>query len=307
MRKTTVVAAALLVLPGILHAQVKVGTAGANFLQIGVSPRAAGMGEAFLAVANDVSATYYNPGALSLVNQRQLLLSHTEWPADIQCEYVAFAAPAPGGAGVVGVSATLLHMDDMEVTTPFYPNGTGQTFTARDMAIGVSYSRFLTDKFSFGITAKYIRLYAHDADASGWSADVGTHYDTGFKSLRIAMAVTNFGPDLKFIKEAFPLPINFNLGFAMDPLQSGPHRMTVAFAGSHPSDNQERYTFGAEYWYAEMLALRAGYKIRYDDEDLSFGGGFRTSLGAVDAAIDYAYVPYAKLQDTHRLSLTIGF
>lgn len=305
--KRIAVLAALLVIPGTLSAQVKVGTTGANFLQIGVSPRASGMGEAFLAVADDVSAVYYNPGALGLVDQRQILLSHAEWPADISCEFVAFATPVPGGAGVVGVSAMLLHMDDMEVTTPFYPNGTGQTFTASNMAVGLSYSRFLTDKFSFGVTAKYIQLCAHDVDATGWSADVGTHYDTGFKSLRIAMAVTNFGPDLTFITERFPLPINFNLGFAMDPLHSGPHRMTVAFAGSHPSDNQERYTVGMEYWYSEMVALRSGYKIRYDDEDLSFGGGLKTSLGSIDAAIDYAYVPFAKLQDTHRLSLSIGF
>ncbi|MBN1423570.1 PorV/PorQ family protein [Candidatus Fermentibacteria bacterium] len=305
--KKIAILAALLVIPGTLSAQVKVGTTGANFLQIGVSPRAVGMGEAFLAVADDAAAIYYNPGALSLVDQRQLLLSHTEWPADIKCEFLAFAMPVPGDAGVVGVSATLLHMDDMEVTTPFYPNGTGQTFSTHNMAVGLSYSRFLTDKFSFGITAKYIQLYAHDVDATGWSADVGTNYETGFKSLRIAMAVTNFGPDLTFITESFPLPINFNLGFAIDPLHSGPHRLTVAFAGSHPSDNQERYTMGMEYWYSEMVALRTGYKIRYDDEDLSFGGGLRTSLGSMAAAIDYAYVPYAKLQDTHRLSLGIGF
>ncbi|MCU0610475.1 MAG: PorV/PorQ family protein, partial [Candidatus Eisenbacteria bacterium] len=271
MRKTIALVAVLFAVPGMVQAQVKVGTAGANFLQIGVSPRAVGMGEAFLAVTDDVSATYYNPGALSLLDQRQLLLSHTEWPADIQCEFLAFATPAPGGAGVIGVSAILLHMDDMEVTTPFYPNGTGQMFTARDMAVGLTYSRFLTDKFSFGVTAKYIHLYAHDVDAAGWSADVGTHYDTGFRSLRIGMSVTNFGPDLTFISERFPLPINFNLGFAMDPVQFGPHRLTVAFAGSHPSDNQERYTVGMEYWFSEMVALRSGYKIRYDDEDLSFG------------------------------------
>jgi len=307
MRKTIAFAAALFIVPGIVQAQVKVGTTGANFLQIGVSPRAVGMGEAFLAVTDDVSATYYNPGALSLVDQRQVLLSHAEWPADIQCEFLAFATPVPGGAGVLGVSATLLHMEDMEVTTPFYPNGTGQMFTARDMAVGVSYSRFLTDKFSFGATVKYIQLYAQDVDATGWSADVGTHYDTGFKSLRIAMSVTNFGPDMTFISESFSLPINFNLGFAMDAIQNGPHRMTVAFAGSHPSDNQERYTVGTEYWFSEMLALRAGYKMRYDDEDLSFGGGVRTSLGSLGAAIDYAYVPYAKLQDTHRLSMTVSF
>ncbi len=305
--KRALILAVAMTIPAALHAQVKVGTAGANFLQIGVSPRAVGMGEAFLAVADDASATYYNPAGLGLLRERQLLLSHTEWPADIKCEYLAFATPSPWGSGVVGISSALLHMDRMDVTTPFYPNGTGQTFTARDVAIGLSYSQFLTDKFSFGATAKYIRLYAHDVDAAGWSADVGTYYNTGFKSFRIAMCITNFGPDMKFIREKFPLPINFTLGCAVDALDHGPHRLTLAFAGSHPSDNQERYTLGTEYWFSNMVALRAGYKMRYDDEDVSFGGGLRTSLGPFGATLDYAYVPFSYLQDTHRLSMTLTF
>lgn len=292
---------------GTAKAQVKVGTAGANFLQIGVSPRAAGMGEAFLPVADDAAAIYYNPGSLSLLEERQVFLAHVDWPADIRCEFAAVGLPSPQFGGVVGISFTILHMDDMEVTTPFYPNGTGQTFTARDVAFGLSYSRFLTDKFSFGATLKYIDLYVHSFEAKGWAADVGTYYDTGFESFRIAMSITNFGPDLKFITEKFPLPINFTLGFAIDPLNRGPHKVTTAFSGSHPSDNQERYNLGFEYWFKDMLSLRAGYKFNYDDEDISFGGGLKTVLGSLAAQIDYAYVPYEYIEQSHRFSLTLGF
>ena len=297
----------LLFVWGTATAQVKVGTSGANFLQIGVSPRAAGMAEAFLPIADDASALYYNPGALSLLEARQVFLAHVDWPANIRCEFAAVGLPTPQFGGVLGVSFTFLHMDDMEVTTPFYPNGTGQMFTARNVAVGLTYSRFLTDKFSFGATVKYIDLYVHSFDARGWAADVGTYYDTGFESFRIAMSVTNFGPDLKFVTEKFPLPINFTLGFAVDPINQGHHRVTTAFSGSHPSDNQERYNLGFEYWFRDMLALRAGYKFNYDEEDVSFGGGLRTTLGSFAAQIDYAYVPYEYLEQSHRFSLTVGF
>ena len=308
MKRLLLIAAlAVILLPGILTAQEKVGTAGANFLQIGVSPRAVAMGEAFLPIADDVSAAFYNPGGLSLLQERQLFLSHLEWPANIQLEYAAFGMPTPNLGGVISFSTAILHMDDMEVTTPFYPNGTGQTFTASDYMMGLSYSRFLTDKFAFGVTVKYIQLYAHDISAGGWSADVGTYYDTGFKSMKIAMAVTNFGPDMEFITEKFPLPINFSMGFSMEALDMGPHRITTAFVGSHPSDNAERYNIGVEYLFNNILSLRAGYKVNYDNEDFSFGGGLQTSLGTLAARLDYAYVPFEFLEESHRFSLNIGF
>ncbi len=300
-------AIAVILFPGIVGAQEKVGTVGANFLQIGISPRAVGMGEAFVPLADDVAAAFYNPAGLGLLQERQILLSHVEWPADIQLEYAAVGMPAPSLGGVVALSMTLLHMDEMEVTTPFYPNGTGQMFTARNIAVGISYARFLTDKFSFGITTKYVQLSMHNETATGWGADVGTYYDTGFKSLIIAMSTTNFGPNMKFLTEDFQLPINFSLGFSMNPIHSGPHRLTTAFAGSHPSDNQERYNFGLEYWFDDMLALRAGYKVRFDEEDMSFGTGLRTSLGSTSAQIDYAYVPFQHLEQSHRLSLILAF
>lgn len=300
-------AVAVILLPGTLIAQEKVGTAGANFLQIGVSPRAVGMGEAYLPLAEDVAAAYYNPAGLSLMQERQVLLSHIQWPADISLEYAAVGIPIPNMAGVLALSATVLHMDEMEVTTPFYPNGTGQTFRAANYMIGASYSRFLTDKFAFGITVKHIRMNAHDVSATGWGADVGTYYETGFQSIKIAMAVTNFGQDIKFLTEAFPLPINFGLGVSMVPYEAGPHRITTAFVGSHPSDNRERYNFGMEYWFNDMFSLRAGYKMKYDEEDLSFGGGVHTTLGTTSAAIDYAYVPFKHLDQSHRVSLRLGF
>ena len=67
-----------LLLPGVLLAQAKVGTAGAQFLEIGVSARAIGMGEAYVAVSNDATAMYYNPAGLTQLYDREAVFTHVE-------------------------------------------------------------------------------------------------------------------------------------------------------------------------------------------------------------------------------------
>ena len=62
-----------------------------------------------------------------------------------------------GDFGNIGFSFTSLSMEDMKVRTVEQPDGTGENFSAGDMAIGLSYARNLTDRFSVGITAKYIK------------------------------------------------------------------------------------------------------------------------------------------------------
>ncbi|OQX91238.1 MAG: hypothetical protein B6D58_08650, partial [candidate division Zixibacteria bacterium 4484_95] len=101
--------------PDVAFGQAKVGTAGAQFLEIGISARAIGMGEAFLGVANDASALYYNPAGIALLEQKELMATHIEYPADIQYEFLGFVLPTPQWYGNVGIAAYWLHTDDMPV------------------------------------------------------------------------------------------------------------------------------------------------------------------------------------------------
>ena len=67
------------VLTGSVFPQTKVGTTVANFLTIPVGPRASGMGGAFIAVANDVTAAYWNPAGLSRIPRSEFTASTVEW------------------------------------------------------------------------------------------------------------------------------------------------------------------------------------------------------------------------------------
>jgi hypothetical protein len=304
--------AALLLLPGLAFGQAKVGTAGAQFLEIGVSARAVGMGEAFLGVADDASALYYNPGALSLLTKKEVIFTHVQYPAGIQYEFVGFVMPVPSLAGSFGAAFYALHTDNMPVTSYKSPRGNGQTWTARDYAMALSYSAGLTDRFSFGITVKHITQLLAVYKATGWAMDLGTYYDTGFRNFKICMAISNFGPDMEFISEEYPLPIDFRFGTAIDVVQTENSRLVAAVQASHPNDNLEKYNAGLEYSFNDMFALRFGKKFNYDYYDkgknsvgLTFGAGAAFNLSSYRLNVDYAYQDLGYLDGVNRF--TFGF
>jgi long-subunit fatty acid transport protein len=306
--------AIVLLIPNVSFGQAKVGTAGAQFLEIGVSARAVGMGEAFLGVADDASVLYYNPAALSLLTQKEAMFTHIDYPAEINYEFAGLVLPAPSFAGTFGISFYMLGMDDMAVTGYNSRTGTGQTFTAKDYALGFSYGAGLTDRFSLGLTFKYVAQYIEEERAIGWAADIGTYYDTGFRNFKICMALANFGPDMKFIEEPYPLPIDFRFGTSIDVVNSANSQLTFAAQASHPNDNLEKYNFGLEYWYNSMFALRAGKKFNYDYYDesdefggMTFGAGARLMISDYQLALDYAYQDLGWLDSVNRFSLGLKF
>ncbi len=268
-----VLLAVLPLLPQAAWAQAKVGTAGVQFLKISPSCRAVGMGEAYVAVANDASAIYHNPGAIALLTRPEGTLSYIDYAAGLQYGFLGVTHPMNSWNGAWAASVTYLTTDQMDETTPEHPNGTGRTFSAGDVAVGLTYSQKLTNKFSVGGTAKYINETLADKSASGWTADVGTYYNTGWRSVRIAMLTSNFGPNMNFVDGPFPMPMNFTFGMAGYLVNSGDrqwwtgsdsvgtHALLLGIAWSHPNDNVEVYNFGLEYGYQDMAFLRFGKKI----------------------------------------------
>jgi hypothetical protein len=310
MRKVLfgVVILTLLASPGLVWAQAKVGTAGAQFLELGVSARAIGMGEAFLSISDDASAVYYNPAGLSQLMERQAMFTHVSYPAEISYDFVALVYPTPGFGGVWGVGFSMLNAGDMDYLGDYEVGlNPTQTFTAKDYALSVSYSRSLTDRFSVGVTMKIIDELYDTERAIGWAADVGTLYDTGFKGFKIGMMISNFGPDLKFIEQSYPLPMNFRFGGVVDVIRRGDHSAVFAVEGSHPNDNMEKFNAGVEYWYKDLFALRLGNHLEYDEGGISAGGGLKFGVSQATMSVDYGYHDMGHLDNTHRFSVGMIF
>jgi hypothetical protein len=310
MRKSLILITAivfLLVAPRFAWSQAKVGTAGAQFLEVGVSARAIGMGDAFLATSDDASAVYYNPAGLTQIANREVMFTHVSYLADINYDFAGLAYPTTRFGGVWGVGFYMLNAGNMDVTQYANAYGSGQTFTAKDYALSLSYARNLTDRFSFGGTLKLIDELLDTERSIGWAVDMGTLYNTGFRGFKIAMVISNFGPNLKFIEEDCPLPMDFKFGASFDIIRNADHKAIFCVEGSHPNDNMEKFNAGVEYWFRDMFSVRFGDHFHYDTGGISAGVGLRLSMSGRKLNFDYGYHDMGVLEGFHRFSVGISF
>ena len=318
----------------------KIGMAGLPFLKIGVG-RCTGMGEAFVAIADDASATYWNPAGLALLTTRQAVFNHVDWLADVNHEYIAVVMPSK--IGNFGAAVTSVDLGSFEETTIDEPQGTGRTFRGSDLCLGVSYARLFTDKLAFGASAKVLSEQIWNVGATGAAFDFGVYYNTGWRNLRLGMAIANFGPDMHYsgellnfthdptnwdwpwtrepipgtyLTETFALPIIFRFGLAYDLLHNDYSYLTAAADLNHFNDINEKVNVGFEYRYRPVY-LRAGYIINADfnyasdigwTTGLSAGAGFRVKPTPVFGInLDYNYRNLARLGMSHRLTLSADF
>lgn len=316
----------------------KAGTTAASFLEIPVGARAISLGGAFVGTANDITGLYWNPAGVAGLSRNAAVFTHTNWIADMSFDYAAVAAPL-GDFGTLGFSFTSLSMDDMAVRTVERPEGTGELFSAGNIAVGLHYARNLSDRFSIGFTVKYVSENIWNMQSQAFALDVGilftTHFFTG---IRVGAAILNFGTDMKLAgrdtrtfhridpqkmgsndqipqnieMDSWPLPLNFQFGIAADIMNSDDHLLTLAMDALHPSDNDESISLGAEYGFQRFLYVRGGFHSLFltDAEGgISLGGGLAQELfgGGASVHIDYAYSDLGRLGGFHSVAVLVQF
>jgi hypothetical protein len=312
----------------------KTGTSAAPFLKIGVGSRAVGMGGAFTATADDITAIYWNPGGLANLYSQEATFNHVRWIADVNFDYAAFATYLPD-FGTLGTFVSVLSMDEMLVRTTDQPEGSGEYFSAGAMAIGISYARNLTDQFSIGGNVKYVREYLWNMSATGVALDIGTIYKIPvLNEFRLAASISNFGTkmklegrdNLKILQvgggegnlintdvelESFDLPLTFRVGVAADVMKIDEHRVTTALDAVHPNDNTEYLNVGAEYAWNEMVFIRGGWKSLFErdtEQGITAGIGLHYRVaGEFKIKVDYAYQDWGRLKNVHYLTFGVKF
>ncbi|PJA52287.1 MAG: hypothetical protein CO167_09340 [Candidatus Marinimicrobia bacterium CG_4_9_14_3_um_filter_48_9] len=275
-------------------AQNNAGTRVAQFLKIGVGSRANGMGEAFVALSDDASGLFWNPAGISWAPHGELMFQHIQWIADMGFDYVAVIAPV-AGLGTVGASISALTMADMPVRTPYQPEGTGEKFSASDMAMQVTLARNLTDRFSIGFTGKYIQQSIWHMTATGMAIDVGTLFKTQWRDMRLGMSISNYGSSMQMTgrdalvtydpdpvgdgnnplipaylaMDKWDLPLMFRVGVAMELWSQGSSKLTIALDALHPNDNYESLNMGAELNIANLVFIRGGWKTPFVETNVT--------------------------------------
>jgi opacity protein-like surface antigen len=315
----------------------KVGTTAAQFLKIGPGARAIGMGGAYTAVSNDIYSVYWNPAGITGVqNNGEVTFNHASWLADITYDFAAGAINLPE-LGTFFVTLTTLGVPEDIVRTIDFPEGDGRVWNASSLAIGVGFARKLTDKFSIGFHAKYLREQIWNSSASGVAVDIGTYYVTPFNDLIVAASISNFGSKMqmdgrdilfnydpdgdpttgvnnvlsKYEMGRYDIPLTFRLGLAMDAYKDRYFRATTALDAVHPNDNTEYANLGLELAYDEMFMFRVGYKslfLRDSEQGLTFGGGLNYRIAdQFSVRVNYAWADYGRLKNVQFFDVSINF
>lgn len=303
----------------------KSGRTSLQFLKVGVGARETALGEACIAVVRDVNAAFWNPANITGVQRVEAAFTYSSLYAELNYSAGALGFSFPR-LGTLALSVASLDYGNIpealvEGQAGSHDPRTGDTFTGGDLLVGLSYARNFTDRLSIGLTAKYIEESLFDYNAATYSFDIGSHYFTGFRSLRLAMSAQNFGAEpVKYLKISeveigYDVPLLFKFGVSINIL--GPQEGIIVTGRNHllqfsveainSNDYGERYHYGAEYWFRDFLAVRVGYRQNYAEGNVAFGFGLNPSLAGINVSIDYSYVSYDYLTPPQRFTISVHF
>ncbi len=284
------------------------GTVTGQFLKFGTSARAIAIGGAEVATAEGVASLSYNPSGILSVENYGAGLTYTALYANIQHSFFGFVKNMPG-IGAVGFDVVMLATDDMPVTTPAFPEGTGENFKASEFAFGVGYARQVTDQFQVGLHFKVIKSYLlnDEIGASSFAFDIGTLYWIPQLKSHIGVALTNIGKDMQYLQEPYSLPTALRFGVLVDVLKEESNQFVTTLQVTRVNDAEEQYNIGAEYVFANIVALRGGWKFFYDQENVTAGFGFKLNTFGVNGSLDYGFNNYKYLPGTHSFTFEVQF
>jgi len=316
----------------------KVGTTSMQFLKVMPCARATALGDAYSVLASGADAAFWNPAGVAQVQNQEISSTYMLWMMDTKIGAISFASSI-GDYGSFALSLQYVDYGEMEEAIwlrPYskndpYPGLTGRTFNPFAYVAGISYAINLTDKFSTGLSIKYAHESLYDGSTfvaltstgtnetvntwgAGFLFDFGMHYNTGYRSVQLGIAIQNFGADIKYAKEASPVPLQFRWGVAADLIGKDglfgnmeDNRLTMAFDLFQPNDYAQQEHLGFEYEFEGVFAIRAGYKFNYDSEGLTAGIGIKQAISSVKFSFDYSYGAVGNyLGDVHRISLGVA-
>lgn len=275
------------------------GRTAADFLQIGVGARAAGMGGAYSALSDGSEASYWNPAGMAGMQGYEFSFSHFVWYQDVTLEQGAFAFALNDRATM---AASVIYLNYGDINGYDASNNAIGDITAYDWAGGLSLGYRVTDALSVGLTGKYINQTFDDISGSAFAVDLGASLQAG--QWTFAAVAGNLGSEMTFDSESEKLPSSVRFGVAVSDLVSG---LRAAVEYDNRLHGASVLHNGLEMSFADRYFLRTGYDIDLDGEDHSFDGGISLGAGVRVgvAEINYAYSlkdQYSS-EDLHRFSM----
>ena len=294
------------------------------------------------ATATGMDATFWNPAGLAMSeNSIDAIFSNRQYFADIDNSFFGIATDI--GEYKMGVTVRSFNMGDINETTVFYPDGTGQVYTPNFSILGGTIAKKLSDNTSVGMNVNYIREGFGRVNASGTAFDLGVQYKglLGRENLDVGFTLKNFGSPVKYDgpglgvfaepsdadrpseyykldAAAFDLPFTFDMAVS--------YKVSGVDVGA---------TYTSNYYSTDELKLSVGYQIEglgsvgvglqssgaaqeIDDADgdwytnpsdgVSFGASVDMSrFVGMNMSVDYSMLPMGDFGTNSVLALRVAF
>lgn len=277
---------ATVLLSSVLHAGAQESQTVYNFLRLPVSAHAAALGGSGITlIEDDATLIFHNPSLINNISDRTLNLNFMTYMEGATTASASFIRAA-GERGTWGITGQFMSYGTMKET-----NVSGQQtgeFSAKDIALGGSFAYSLSEKFTGGITAKFIASYIGQYNSLGACVDLGLNYYNSQSELSVSAVARNLGGQLSAYEDDFErMPLDLQLGVTKRLLGS-PLRLSASLVRL----NDWEYGFGkhivigADLILSPQFYIAAGYnamrasemKIAEDDGSSAHGAGL--SLGA---------------------------
>lgn len=299
------------------------GGTSAVFLTLPGDARGAALGGSYAALASDISALFYNPAGLALMPSNQATFGYTKYIADTRHLAAGLGWSLRGGELGVGLSLLNFGFGDAPVYTEDAQEGNGETYSVSNTAVGLTTALQFSDRFSAGITARYVTEQLGRVSSSGFTVDFGTNYhgELGGRPIRASFIIVNYGTsfqprgavlnnDVDPIDEsmnverqpvelrtsAFEPPTQFRVGLAYDLMAGSNNRLTLLSEFFQPNDSDPGVGLGAEFnanlTEGLKAALRGSWGYQGDNRDSDVDGGaagFNSSAKDDDALDGIAF------------------
>jgi hypothetical protein len=269
------------------------GTTSAEFLLLGAGARGTALGGAFAAIATDVSALYYNPAGAALIEHPGVIIGRQNYVADTRYSWGGVAFPFSGGSRTLGFQIGTFGFKDQPVYTEEQPNGNGSTYTVAETFVGATFAQNFSDRFSAGITGKYVNDRLGTVSGSAVAVDFGTNFHSTLNNhpIKFSFTLVNLGSNLSYqgtglrggvprtpitgeetvptlpqqadiSTKGFPLPTTFRVGLAYDLISRENSHLTVLGEFNQPNSNKPGFGVGAEWMTAKLGDTGFGFALR---------------------------------------------
>jgi hypothetical protein len=261
----------------------RVGSAGASHMLVNPWSRSSAAGDAGIASANGIEATFLNIAGLAFTDKTQIKFNYSNWMGNAGISLnSAGIAQRISESDVISVSVQSMNFGDIPITTVANPEGNIGFFSPRANVFNVGYAKAFSKSIYGGINFKVISENISNLKATGIAIDAGIRYVTGERDqIKFGIALKNVGPVMRYKGDGlaqqiqylstefiatteersatFELPSLLSIGGSYDFIFNENNKLNVALGFTANSFSNDQYRLGLDY---AMTGDKVGFNIR---------------------------------------------